>query len=217
LHYIFRDAGKIFAMPLPADLLTAAEAAVIADVPLRSVNRAIDEHILPESLVRTDGGRRIRAEACAYLRFYVHAADKLTADQRQRVIGRLAPVRGRPPPRVVVDGFLTVDFDPFIEETIARHEKLVLAREMVVEDPDTLSGLPVIRGTRIPVHDVAAALRSGQPHERIRRAYSGLTDEQIELASLYADANPPRGRPRRKPSKAARLVSDRKIPRRRRG
>ena len=33
---------------------------------------------------------------------------------------------------------------------------------MVVEDPEILSGTPVIRGTRIPVYDVAAQAEGGR-------------------------------------------------------
>lgn len=195
-----------------AELLTPAEAAVVADVPLRAVNRVIDEEILPKKFVRLEGGRRVSSVACAFIRFYERTAPRLTAEERRRVI-RLA---GKGAASVFVDDVLTINFDPFFAETLARHEKLKRARALVVEDPAILSGAPVLRGTRIPVHDVAAAVAAGEPLERIRRAYSNLTDEQIELASLYAEANPPRGRPKlasRRPG--AMLVADRVVPRRR--
>ena len=69
---------------------------------------------------------------------------------------------------------------------------------MVVEDPEILRGKPVIRGTRIPVHDVASLVDAGTPHDEIREIYPGLTPSQIALASIYAKANPQRGRPRRR-------------------
>jgi uncharacterized protein (DUF433 family) len=63
-------------------------------------------------------------------------------------------------------------------------------------DPKILSGTPVIRGTRVPVYNVAASVASGIPMERILSAYPGLKRRQVELAALYVDANPQRGRPR---------------------
>jgi uncharacterized protein (DUF433 family) len=68
---------------------------------------------------------------------------------------------------------------------------------MVVEDPEILSGTPVIRGTRIPVHDVAAQVEAGVPIKEILDTYPRLSAAQVELASIYAKAVPQRGRPRR--------------------
>jgi Protein of unknown function (DUF433) len=41
-------------------------------------------------------------------------------------------------------------------------------RELVVKDPNILSGTPVIRYTRIPVHDVAASVTAGLPMRGLR-------------------------------------------------
>jgi uncharacterized protein (DUF433 family) len=61
---------------------------------------------------------------------------------------------------------------------------------------EILGGTPVVRGTRIPVYDVAASAAAGISTERILAAYPGLDAEKIELATIFAQANPPRGRPR---------------------
>lgn len=42
-----------------------------------------------------------------------------------------------------------------------RLRRLAQARQMVVEDPKILSGTPVIKGTRVPLYDVAAAVDLG--------------------------------------------------------
>jgi hypothetical protein len=44
-----------------------------------------------------------------------------------------------------------------------RLSQLKDAQQMVVEDPEILRGTPVIRGTRIPVHDVASLVDAGTP------------------------------------------------------
>ena len=49
--------------------------------------------------------------------------------------------------------------------------RLDKARALVVEDPEILSGTPVIRNTRIPVYDVAASVAAGLPMERILEDY----------------------------------------------
>jgi uncharacterized protein (DUF433 family) len=79
-----------------------------------------------------------------------------------------------------------------------RLTQLRKAQELVVEDPEILRGTPVIRGTRIPVYDVASLADAGTPLEELQEIYPKLTPSEIELASIYAKANPQRGRPRRR-------------------
>jgi uncharacterized protein (DUF433 family) len=95
-------------------------------------------------------------------------------------------------------------------------ERLAAARELAVSDPDTLGGALVIRGTRIPVYDVAASVAAGFPMGRILAAYPSLDADKVELAAIYAEANPARGRPRSSGDlpKGAAIVADRRVPRR---
>ena len=75
---------------------------------------------------------------------------------------------------------------------------LARARNAVVWDKAVLSGIPCIRGTRIPVHDIADMLANGDSAEAISEAYPQLSRKQIDLAAFFAKAYPRRGRPRRK-------------------
>lgn len=98
--------------------------------------------------------------------------------------------------------------------TVPPMDRLAAARAMVVSEPEILSGTPVIRGTRIPVHEVAASVRAGIPIERLLRAYPALDEERIALAAIYADAHPAVGRPPGEPPEGAVIVTDRLRPRR---
>ena len=67
---------------------------------------------------------------------------------------------------------------------------------------------------------VAAAMAAGIPVKEILEDYPSLTEDKLELAALYAEANPLRGRP--KPviaalPKGTRVISDHRLPRRRAG
>jgi len=218
-------------MPADTEFLTPPEAAVVASVTVRDINRVIDEKILPERFYTLEGGRRLHVVACPLIGFYFHAAKALTSEERGLLIRRLAERIGpamarrpiarwrktsRPADWSVHDGFLTVSLWEFAINAEDRHAKLTEAREMVVEDPDILESTPVIRGTRTPVFDVAASVAAGLSYERIRAAYSGIDNRAIELAVIYAEATPPRGRPRRPAVLApdARIVSERKAARR---
>ncbi len=216
-------------MAADADMLTPPEAAVVASVTVRDVNRIIDEKLLPEGFYSLHGGRRLHVAACPLVGFYFSAAGALTASERGLLIrrvseriggalGRGARRRGpvRPTDWTVQDGFLTVNLSEFAARADGRLAKLARARAMVVEDANILGGVPVIRGTRIPVYDVAASVAAGSPIERIREAYPGLDEATIELAAIYAEATPPRGRPRRPAlARGAKTVMTRRVPRRR--
>ncbi|HEX2890588.1 DUF433 domain-containing protein [Vineibacter terrae] len=210
-----------------ADMLKPTEAAVVARVALRDVNRVIDERILPEGFFSLDDGRRIAATACTLISFYFDSAKRLTSEERLfaiREIGRRLYKSRAAALAVLVDedwivrdDFLTIDLAPFVRRTKERMERLAAAREMVVSDPEVLGGAPVVRGTRVPVHDVAASVAGGLPMDRILAAYPLLDMDKIELAAIYAEANPARGRPRASNElpQGAVVVTDRRVPCRR--
>ena len=60
----------------------------------------------------------------------------------------------------------------------------------VVSDPEIMGGLPVIRGTRIPVHLVADMIAQGATEEEILSGYPTLTADDLPRAVRYAAAHP---------------------------
>jgi uncharacterized protein (DUF433 family) len=78
-------------------------------------------------------------------------------------------------------------------------KRLELAEEMIICEPETMRGTPVYRGTRIPVELVVDMLRQGAEAEEILEGYPALDREKIELAPLYVQAFPRRGRPASRP------------------
>lgn len=214
-------------MTIDADMLKPTEAAVVAHVTLRDVNRVIDERILPDSLFTIRGGRHVRDTACILISFYFDSATRLTSEERLFTIkeagSRLRELHAVPWTSlveknwIVRDDFLIIDLAPFVLKTKERMDRLIAARDLIVMDPDILGGTPVVGGTRIPVHDVAASIAAGISIRRILDAYPALDAEKIELARIYAEANPARGRPRAvsEVPKGTVVVTDRKVSRRR--
>jgi uncharacterized protein (DUF433 family) len=72
----------------------------------------------------------------------------------------------------------------------ALQSRMDAARDLVVCDSEIIGGMPTIRRTRIPVYDVAALAASGEPRNEILDTYPSLNQERVELAMLYAEANP---------------------------
>lgn len=215
-------------MASSAALLKPTEAAVVAGVSLREVNRVIDEGILPDDFLDTEDGRRIAPAACFLIAFYVDSAERLTPRERRFVVDEASARLRRGSMRlstspanedwIVTDEFLAVNLNSFVQSVGERWKRLTRAEELVTASPDILSGTLVITGTRVPVHDIAASVEAGIPKARILAAYPGLTAEQVDLAALYAQANPPRGRPRGPtPLPAGARVVTRRIVRRKAG
>jgi uncharacterized protein (DUF433 family) len=179
------------------DNLTPSEAAVVSGVSVRDVHRMIDEHILPERFFEISESRSFKRQACVFISFYMGSADRLTSEERQKSIALASKIAdwGKAK-KVVQDGFLTIDFASFSKNVDERLRRLQTARDLVVSDPEILSGTPVVKGTRVPVYQVAAAVAAGTPVEKILLSYPSLKREQVELAALYAEATPQRGRPR---------------------
>ena len=210
---------------LNVEILTPAEAAVVASVSVRDVNRTIDEKILPKDFyVGSERTRRFKADACTLIAFYFQAANHLTSEERMRTIvtasGCLRKYfrNAQVTEWIVRDDFLSIDLGPFLIGVRERLAKLAKARALVIEDPEILQGTPVVKGTRVPVYDIAASVAAGLPADRILAAYPSLNTESIELAILYARANPQRGRPPRSPAppRGAVIVSSRRAARRKR-
>ena len=197
------------------DALTPAETAVVSGVSVRDVHRVIDEEILPNSFYTTSQTRSIKSQACVFISFYFGSADRLTSEERQRTITRASQLPNwRKSNKVIRDGFLAVDLSAFLEGVEDRLQKLQAARSMVVNDLEILGGMPVIKGTRVPVYDVAANVAAGISVERILSSYPSLKREQVGLAVIYAEANPLRGRPRQRTlPEGAKITSRRVVPR----
>lgn len=212
-------------MPAVAEMLKASEAAVVSRVSLRDVNRVIDEHILPDAFVSLDNGRYVLAGACPLIAFYFESAKRLTSEERLSAIRTAEPrlTRSRALPWAALlredwtvrDDFLTIDLLPFMKGASERLNDLAAAREMVTISPDILGGAPVIRGTRVPVYDVAASVAAGHSTERILAAWPSLDAEKVRLAAIYAEANPLRGRPRVSADlpEGSVIITDRRVPR----
>jgi uncharacterized protein (DUF433 family) len=162
----------------------------------------IDKRILPKKLYKTSVSRTVRKDACLWIAFYFETEEVLTAAARVKAI-RGAMVRNRSWTELRHCKFeesrtVQVLLSSIWEDVDRRLSQLKDAQQMVVEDPEILRSTPVIRGTRIPVHDVASLVDAGTPVQEILGIYPRLTPSEIELASIYAKANPQRGRPRRR-------------------
>jgi len=179
-----------------ASLFTVAEAAVLTRLPLKAVNNAIDKR----AVATVAGGRAARLldlHGLMSLTLERRLADRFAPELRRAVFDAVASGSRN---RVSLEGgFLTIDLREPRRELAASLRKLRRVRALVTSDPDTLGGDPVFRGTRVPVHLIAALLEQGSTDGELLEGYPRLTAEMVQLAPIYAAAYPLRGRPRAQP------------------
>ena len=186
--------------PSDSALFTPAEAAVLTRLSIKAVNNAIDKNMVP-AVIRSgtsDSGRFVDQRGLLALVLEYRLANRFFPELRRRLFDALA----NSPRKAVLsvdEGLVKVDLQQPRRDLAASLRELRRARSLVVTDPDTLGGDPVFRGTRVPVHSIAAMLEQGSTEADILKGYPRLTAQMVRLAPVFAQAYPIRGRPRSQP------------------
>jgi uncharacterized protein (DUF433 family) len=183
---------------------TPGEAAVVSGVPVKTVHREIDEGPLKPKRKTSGRKRSLREEDLFYLAVAKGLDTRLVQltsegkDQLHDAIVTYCRRRG-PAKREfpVFGGGLSLNLRRVLDEVHSRLTRLERARKMVVEDPEIRGGEPCIRGTRVGVYELARMLEQGAAEDEILAGYPSLKREQLELARIFAQAYPRKGRPPR--------------------
>jgi uncharacterized protein (DUF433 family) len=187
-------------MRAPDDaLFTPTEAAVLTRLPLKAVNNAIDKNLVPTTVGSGISGstRLLSRQALLALALEQRLVSGFLPELRRRVFEALAGSSRKV--LSLEEGLVKIDLREPRRALAVSLRALRRARSLVVSDPEILGGDPVFRGTRVPVHPVATWIEQGSTETEILNAYPRLTPEMIRLASVYAQAYPLRGRPRKQP------------------
>jgi uncharacterized protein (DUF433 family) len=180
-------------------LFTPTEAAVLTRLSVKAVNNAIDRKTVPTVAGNRAGfaTRLLDLRALMSLALERRLVDRLVPEARREVFDAVAAA---PRNRVSLeDGLLTIDPREPRRELARSLRTLRRARDAVMSDPDIMGGDPVFRGTRVPVHTIAALLGGGQTETELLHDYPRLTAGMIRVAAIYAAAYPLRGRRRAQP------------------
>ena len=171
--------------------LTLNEAGYVVEQSNTEINRAVDRGVIKAKLQRR-GKVRLRKVGPAELRFLAISGEverKLTPAGRREVyeaMRRLPTDAHRL--EIGVMTFHLVDVDRRIAGRLKRLEEV---KTLIGERPNAE---PVLRGTNVPVYEIAALTR-GQTVAEIVEDYPGLTPAQVGAATEYAMVYPKAGRP----------------------
>jgi uncharacterized protein (DUF433 family) len=178
-------------------LFTPTEAAVLTRLSVKAVNNAIDKKTVPAVTGNRAGysTRLLDLRALMSLTLERRLADRFAPGLRRELFNALAAADRRN--AVSLDGgFLKIDLREPRRELATSLRELRRARQLVTTDLDIMGGDPVFRGTRVPVHVIAALVGQGSSAADLTQAYPRVTAEMVRLAPTYAAAYPLRGRPR---------------------
>lgn len=177
---------------------TPTEAAAIIDLPVRFVQKAIDEG--PLGAARNRKGRALDLEDLVFL-YLIGRIDsgfvRVTAAAKRQLRKKLGESL-----RAGTDldlGGCIFQLKFAFRAIRRRLAQLQKAKRKVVSDPEIRGGLPVIKGTRIGVYEIAAMLEQEPNEDEFLEEYPSLKAEDLESARIFSVAYPRRGRPPRHP------------------
>jgi uncharacterized protein (DUF433 family) len=180
---------------------TPAQASAVANLPLQAVHKLIERRLIRPRRLRT--GRSIRRmlsrEQVLYLRLESEGVRLLPIAARREIAKTIESSPGIDAVILNEGSAVTIQVKTVRLELDQDLKRLKRAEEMIISDPETMCGTPVYRGSRIPVELIADMVRQGADAEEILEGYPALDREKIELAPLYVQAFPRRGRPASRP------------------
>ena len=188
---------------------SSREVAALADVSVRSVDKAIEERVLAGIRAKARGRRRmLPLHAVPYAAIVTRLPVTLSLATKRDLVRRLSerPVASMTSEPLEIAPAVVVDIPALVgSDLAARAECYSKAREdHIVTDPEIMGGTPVLRGTRMTVYSVLGRLEGGDSVEDILDDNPHLSREAIETAALYARTHPLVGRPGGRPwAKAA--------------
>lgn len=184
-----------------AELLNRREAAALAEVSLRSVNKAIEEDVL-EPARHARQGKALDCWDVLALALIARVELPLAAETKRRInewvhgfAGEDDFQAGR---EMLLTDVLVLRTDAEFGRLAERLYRYLDDRERYVEaKPEIQGGEPVIVGTRLPARTVAARLGAGDTIADLAAEYPEIPAAAFEAARIYAETHPRLGRPAR--------------------
>ena len=180
---------------------TPAQASAVTNLPLPAVHKLMERRLIRPRRLRTGRSiqRMLSHGQVLYLRLEAEGVRLLPLAARRAIAKK---IQSSPEVDVVVlteGSALVIQVKSVRLELDVDLRKLERAEDMIVSDSEIMRGTPVYRGTRIPVELIADLLSQGAKPEEILAGYPALDREKVELAPLYVQAFPRRGRPASRP------------------
>ncbi len=200
-------------MTIAPGFVPTTEAAFIADLSDRDMNRVADEQILPSSLFDTTHGRKFARLGAAFASFYFKTDTIFVAQFRREVLRNLtARIENRDnraqlfdliktPSKsdlhIEIPDITSCDVHKFVHHAFARVKEINQAHALICSDASIMGGIPVFSGSRLPIESVLASLDQGVELSELQsdHPHVKLSLSKINAARLYMKIYPRKGRP----------------------
>jgi uncharacterized protein (DUF433 family) len=183
-------------------VITVREASFVAGVPVKTVNKAIDEEKLRRGVVRRRRQRLLNRQGVLQLAFEKELEQRISNELRPSVRASFlkalttADHQADHEIRLGDSLVLVIETKAIVARVDQRWQQLSSALSEIAEDPEVQAGAPTFKGTRVLVWPIVEALKQGEPEAELLKHYPALTRAKLGAAKLYAEVHPRRGRPK---------------------
>lgn len=191
----------IKAKPKPGEaLFSRREAALLAGVPLKTVDKAIEEKIV-KARQAGGAGTLLDADDVMTLAVIGRAGLALRSQAKRKIrrwLQEAQPYASAKKPELQLSDVVVIRLDPAFRAAFKQLSSYRDGRERFIEsNPEIRQGEPVIAGTRLPVRAVAERVKGGEAIDDLIEDYPKIPRRAFEAALIYAQTHPRRGRPAR--------------------
>jgi uncharacterized protein (DUF433 family) len=183
-----------------SELFSRREAALLAGVPLKTVDKAIEEKIV-KARRSERAGTLLDADDVMTLAVIGRAGFPLRSQAKRKIrrwLQEAQPYASSKKPELQLSDVVVIRLDPAFRDAFKYLSSYREGRERFIEsNPEVRRGEPVISGTRIPIRAVAERVRGGEAIADLLEDYPKVPRKAFEAALIYAQAHPRRGRPAR--------------------
>ena len=178
--------------------LSTAEVVALTGLEERRVRKDVEYGV-----VDAESPPRFEMLDVVYFRAIAELGLELDVEGRRFVRESIAGAfRAKPlPRRLPIGSVLELKLDEIVDAMTSKLARFEAWKARLVQDDAILGGEPVFPKSRLAVRQVGGRLLKGLSAEEVREDYPYLTDEDVELAKLFAVAYPRAGRPREAPAR----------------
>lgn len=186
--------------PTGSGLFSRREAALLAGVSLKTVDKAIEEKIVKARRSKT-AGTLLDADDVMTIAVIGRAGVPLRSQAKRKIrrwLQEIQPYGSGEKPELQLSDVVVIRLDPGFRDAFKQLSSYREGRERYIEsNPEIRQGEPVVAGTRIPVRAVAERVKGGEEIDDLIEDYPRVPRKAFEAALIYAQAHPRRGRPAR--------------------
>jgi uncharacterized protein (DUF433 family) len=181
-------------MAVKTPLLTRNEIAELSGVSINAVNKALEQRVAKAR--RQKGRTLLAADEAAALALLSELPISLSIKLKRQIRNWIVNRNPAQAEEFELSRALRIAMTENAADVAKRALDYVRLREKYVETNSAkLGGVPVIRGTRVPVRTLAQLVESGEARRALKEDYPHIPTEAYGVAVLWAKGNPRRGRP----------------------